>query len=291
MEDPLLSLFCGGVAGAVSRTVVSPIERVKVLFQVQTTTRGTYRAGTLATVRRIYQEEGPRGLFRGNGVNCLRIVPYTAIQYTVYEQLRETITKDIRQLNTVEKLFCGLIGGIASVGGTYPLDLLKTRLSVLTAQGLHGSSNSGKDITLWGNMKSVYRHEGGIRGLYRGFVPTVLGVAPYVSLNFALFEQLREWTGATSTPSVLLLGGLAGGISQTIVHPLDVLRRRYQVAALHGPHEMALLGSVASALANTARNEGFRGLFRGWGANMCKIVPSMAVQWAVYEQLRTALSK
>ena len=38
---------------------------------------------------RIWREEGFKGYMRGNGINCLRIVPYSAVQFTTYEQLKK----------------------------------------------------------------------------------------------------------------------------------------------------------------------------------------------------------
>ena len=41
---------------------------------------------------RIWLEEGFPGFMRGNGINCLRIVPYSAIQFATYEQLKKVRT-------------------------------------------------------------------------------------------------------------------------------------------------------------------------------------------------------
>lgn len=61
----------------------------------------------------------------------------------------------------------------------------------------------------------VYREEGGIRALYRGIVPTAVGVAPYVGINFASYEALRGIItppGKTSVARKLTCGALAGTI-------------------------------------------------------------------------------
>lgn len=314
-RDPYLSFLCGGAAGALSRTAVSPVERVKVLFQVQGGTGGAggagYRRGTLATVAQIYREEGYKGLFRGNGINCIRIVPYTAIQYTVYEDLKDMVTHGQRALSTGEKLTCGMAAGLASVLGTYPMDLVKTRLSVLTARGLKGVSGSSAasaaaaaakvDLSMWGNLKTIYLHEGGLRGLYRGFVPTSLGVAPYVSLNFSIFEKMKEsvgtvfpgWQHGSRTAEasvVLVLGALSGGIAQSMVYPFDILRRRFQVATMNDGSLGFKYKSTWHALTHIVQQEGVRGLYKGWTANMFKIMPSMAVQWASYDLIRRLIA-
>lgn len=286
LEDPLLSLVCGGAAGALSRTAVSPFERVKVLFQVQG--KSGYNNGTMATVVQLYKEEGWRGMFRGNGVNCVRIVPYTAIQYAVYERIKLFVGGEMTPL---VKIGAGLIAGTASVLGTYPLDLVKTRLSVLTAQKLD-IKNTKASLTLHGTLMNIYHNEGGILALYRGIVPTVLGVAPYVAINFALFEYLSERVQENinkkpSTLVVLLLGAFSGGVAQTMAYPFDMLRRRFQIATI--PSSPFKYKSTIDALQQIVRRDGLKGLYRGWGANMWKIMPSMAVQWASYDFLKKVL--
>lgn len=79
--QPVVSSFAaGGVAGAVSRTVVSPLERLKILYQVQDVGRNDYKLSISKALRKIWVEEGIRGMFAGNGINCLRIVPYSAVR-------------------------------------------------------------------------------------------------------------------------------------------------------------------------------------------------------------------
>lgn len=115
-------------------------------------------------------------------------------------------------------------------GSTYPLDLVRSRLSIATASvalAANASSSSTSsvstasaripagalaqpalfhttattaaasvyskaDLTIWGMTLKIVREEGGVRGLYRGLVTTAVGVAPYVGINFAAYELLRS---------------------------------------------------------------------------------------------------
>jgi solute carrier family 25 (mitochondrial phosphate transporter), member 23/24/25/41 len=89
ISDPVVAAFCaGGVAGAVSRTVVSPLERLKILFQVQDAGRSEYKGSVLTALKKMWKEEGWRGFMRGNGTNCVRIVPYSAVQFGSYNLYR-----------------------------------------------------------------------------------------------------------------------------------------------------------------------------------------------------------
>ena len=85
MAEPVFASFiAGGVAGAVSRTVVSPLERLKILFQVQGAGHNEYKMSVWKALRKMWMDEGWRGLMAGNGTNCIRIVPYSAVQFGAY---------------------------------------------------------------------------------------------------------------------------------------------------------------------------------------------------------------
>jgi len=85
IAQPVFAAFCaGGIAGAVSRTVVSPLERLKILFQIQTVGREEYKLSVGKGLMKMWKDEGWRGFMRGNGTNCIRIVPYSAVQFGSY---------------------------------------------------------------------------------------------------------------------------------------------------------------------------------------------------------------
>lgn len=78
---------------------------------------------------------------------------------------------------------CGGLAGITSVSFTYPLDIVRTRLSIQSASFsvLKSQTTTVKLPGMWSTVVNMYKHEGGWRALYRGIIPTVAGVAPYVS--------------------------------------------------------------------------------------------------------------
>lgn len=76
--------MAGGVAGAVSRTIVSPLERLKILLQIQSVGREEYKLSIWQALKKMKREEGWRGFMRGNGTNCIRIIPYSAVQFGSY---------------------------------------------------------------------------------------------------------------------------------------------------------------------------------------------------------------
>jgi hypothetical protein len=224
----LVSYFvAGGAAGATSRTVVSPLERLKIIMQVQPKaagggvgSKGAY-TGVLSGLTKMWHEEGFKGFMRGNGINCLRIAPYSAVQFSTYEILKNALTDEQGELDTVKRLTAGAIAGIASVVSTYPLDLVRSRISIASASlyaeakksTMQGGSLSEPSTQakprkptraevrkaieerqkrvpgIWAMTAKVYREEGGFRALYKGCVPTSVGVAPYVAINFAAVSK------------------------------------------------------------------------------------------------------
>ena len=103
--DTIKHLIAGGVAGAVSRTAVSPMERMKILFQIQGPEPAAYQ-GILPTLTKMWREEGVMGFLRGNGTNVVRIIPYSATQFAAYEQF-----KTVRSLgNSIVTIFDEISG-------------------------------------------------------------------------------------------------------------------------------------------------------------------------------------
>lgn len=298
--DSNASLIAGGVAGAVSRTLVSPFERAKILLQLQGPEAQKAYQGMFPTIWKMYKDEGWRGWFRGNTLNCIRIVPYSAVQFAVFERtklfLLERKPEGERHLTEVDRLIAGSVGGICSVAATYPLDLVRARITVQTAS--LAKLNMGKLVKapgVWDTMKEVYTNEGGVLALFRGIVPTTLGVAPYVAINFALYEKMRDMMEESkynfSNPLWKLgAGAVSSFVGGVLIYPLDLLRKRYQVANMAGGELGFQYKSVAHALITIFQKEGFFGAYKGLTANLYKIVPSMAVSWLCYDTIKAHIA-
>lgn len=93
LAEPVVAAFmAGGVAGAVSRTIVSPLERLKILLQIQSVGREEYKLSIWKALGKMGREEGWRGFMRGNGTNCIRIIPYSAVQFGSYNFYKKVST-------------------------------------------------------------------------------------------------------------------------------------------------------------------------------------------------------
>ena len=109
---------------------------------------------------------------------------------------------------------------------TYPLDIVRTRLSVQSASFEVLGKKEAKLPGMFATMKVMYRTEGGALALYRGLGPTLAGVAPYVGINFATYEAMRKFMTADgqANPTAigkLISGGVSGAVAQSITYPFE----------------------------------------------------------------------
>ena len=281
------TLLAGGVAGGVAKTCVAPLERLKILYQ--TRHKKFQSMGVVRSLSCILSTEGVRAFYKGNGASVLRIVPYNAVSFLAYEQYKDWILNGCPTIGTgpVVDLFAGSLAGGTAVMCTYPLDLARTRLAFQDSN--HPTPYKGiKDVCTQAFQK------GGVRGLYRGLCPTLYGNLPYVGLKFFLYEMLKghlpnEWEQSLSAK--LACGAAAGVTSQTIIYPLDVVRRQMQVQS-----ESSLIETTSTRYKGTlgtcvkiTQTQGWRQLYAGLSINYMKTMPATAIGFATYETMKDFL--
>ncbi|CAN7000189.1 unnamed protein product [Brassica oleracea var. botrytis] len=207
------------------------------------------------------------------------------------------------QLTPVLRLGAGATAGIIAMSATYPMDMVRGRLTVQTA-------NSPYQYRGIAHALSTVVREEGPRALYRGWLPSVIGVVPYVGLNFAVYESLKDWLvkdnpfGLVENNELTIItrlscGAIAGTVGQTIAYPLDVIRRRMQmvgwksassVVTGEGRSKASLeYNGMVDAFRKTVRHEGLGALYKGLVPNSVKVVPSIAIAFVTYEMVKDVL--
>lgn len=293
-----MNMVSGGIAGAVSRTATSPIERLKVLQQVQVNGVKTY-SGIVPGLRAIYQKEGWKGYFKGNGSNVARIAPYSALQFMFFDLFKQAIQyahgdrddagKLCYQLSGPERFAAGAFSGTASTLFCYPLDLVRSLLTVQTTQQKYDGITDC--------LSKVYQAEG-VRGLFRGSIVTMAGITPYIAINFYTFDTLKRMylPQDVNDPNFkwinFALGGAAGGVAATLTYPSDVIRRRIQLMGSGNDMVSGMVGkpTIAGCVKAVVKAEGVPGLYKGMVACLLKVIPSMAISFSIHEQLRHKLN-
>jgi Mitochondrial carrier protein len=193
------NIVAGGIAGMMAKSVVAPLDRIKILYQV---TNVEFRLHHIPKVaHNIVTNEGFSALWKGNLATMLRVFPYSGIQFMVFDRLKvrylsQHNESDINMITPVasdrkygltakESLIAGMMAGTVSVIFTYPLDLARAQLAVLRK---HKHAHNRGFLEL---MADNYRHRG-VAGLFRGITVTLFGILPYSGIAFAINEQSKR---------------------------------------------------------------------------------------------------
>lgn len=174
----------------------------------------------------------------------------------------------------MQKIIAGGCAGATACVGTFPLDLIRTRLALQTTQRRYsGIANCAR---------TIFREEG-VRGLYKGLGAAFLSTIPATAINFTTYETLKELTtkiGGSVLAFSSVNGALAGALSMTILYPLDLCKRRMMMAGVDG---FPVYKHPLACLASTVHNEGIRGVYKGITLAYLKVIPAVSLTFLTYE--------
>ncbi|MED6159971.1 hypothetical protein PIB30_047130 [Stylosanthes scabra] len=311
LKRAMIDSSAGAISGAISRTVTSPLDVIKIRFQVQLEPTSSWTllrkeisapskyTGMLQACKDIFREEGIRGFWRGNVPALLMVMPYTSIQFTVLHKFKSLASGSSKSENHINlspylSYVSGALAGCAATVGSYPFDLLRT---ILASQG---------EPKVYPNMRSAFVDivkTRGFSGLYAGLSPTLVEIIPYAGLQFGTYDTFKRWamawnhsqysnaTGEDSLSSFqLFLCGLAAGTCAKLVcHPLDVVKKRFQIEGLqrhprYGARvEQRAYRNMFDAMKRILQAEGWAGLYKGIVPSTVKAAPAGAVTFVAYE--------
>ena len=164
MDNIYINFLNGGIAGIISRTVTSPFEILKVLKQNYPHKYNDRLM--ISSMRVIYNRNGLNGYFNGNLTNCIRIFPQSAIQWSTFNYSRSHLENVIKN-TTFTNFISGGIAGMVSYGIIYPLETIRSKLSV-----------QNKDTKLYNGIVDCFTKSirvNGFRSLYNGCGLSLLG--------------------------------------------------------------------------------------------------------------------
>ncbi|VDN04243.1 unnamed protein product [Thelazia callipaeda] len=311
----LIDLASGGTAAAVSKTAVAPIERVKLLLQVQHASKTIdvdkrYK-GIIDVFKRVPKEQGFASFWRGNLANVIRYFPTQALNFAFKDTYKkmfvagynkdkvETIKIytecDVRIALDFWKFFGGnlLSGGAAgatSLCFVYPLDFARTRLAVDVGKGATREFTGLVDC-----LAKVLKSDGPV-GLYRGFMVSVQGIIVYRAAYFGLFDTIKMMV---STEKKKLNFFVAWMIAQhylrsfqvvtvgsgILSYPWDTVRRRMMMQS--GRKELLYVNTWDCAKKIVA-NEGTAALYKGALSNVFRGTGG-ALVLAIYDEIHKFL--
>jgi len=273
MSNDPLSFFkdfmAGGVSAAVSKTVVAPIERVKLLLQVQAASKqiaakDQYK-GIIDAFIRIPKEQGIRSFWRGNMVNVIRYFPTQALNFAFKDRYKKFFMSGVDKKTQFGKWFLanlasGGAAGASSLCFVYPLDFARTRLSADV-----GKSAAEREFTGLGNCLVKTFKTDGFAGLYRGFNMSVQGIIVYRAAYFGLYDTARGMLSDPKKTPILINWMIAQCVTTFagfVSYPLDTVRRRMMMQSGRAKSEIMYTGTI-DCWKKIYQQEGGSAFFKG----------------------------
>ena len=215
------------------------------------------------------------GFFRGNLVDILRSIPYSAINYGVYELVSIRLDSLDKKHPSIQHLISGGTAGMFAVICTYPFDILKTRVYI--------SQKGTTDTVLKSMHKGVVKV--GFRSLYKGLGVNLLSVIPNMALSFTSYEYIRKWLREHTSLSLVWVsmfsGALSGWVANTITFPLHLVQRNLQVAGMG--KNVKKYKSAWECVQFIYAQRGIRGFYSGLLPQYLKTIPKCALSYCIYE--------
>lgn len=295
MGDVVKDLTAGTVGGAAQLIVGHPFDTIKVKLQSQPNPlpgQPPKYLGAMDAVKKTVAAEGAGGLYKGMGVPLATVAVFNAVLFTVRGQMETLLRSQPGAPLTVnQQIVCGAGAGVAVSFLACPTELIKCRLQAQSALVGSGSAAGVK----YGGPMDVARHviksEGGMRGLFKGLVPTMAREIPGNAAMFGVYEALKQYiaggqdTSKLGKGTLMLAGGVAGAAFWVSVYPTDVIKSGLQVDDYRNPKYS---GSI-DAFRKIVASEGVKGLYKGFGPAMARSIPANAACFLAYEVTKSSL--
>jgi len=291
-KEFFLDFMMGGVSAAVAKTAAAPIERIKLLVQnqgemIKSGRLATPYGGIIDCAKRTYADEGLVSFWRGNTANVIRYFPTQALNFAFKDYFKSLFgykkERDGYALWMAGNLASGAGAGATSLLFVYSLDYARTRLANDAK-----SAKKGAGERQFNGLIDVYKKtiaSDGVAGLYRGFVPSVVGIIVYRGLYFGCYDSLKP---------IVLTGNLEGNFLASFLlgwgvttgagicsYPLDTIRRRMMMTSGEKVHYKNMVDCGAQII----KSEGVATLFKGAGANILRGVAGAGVL-SLYDKLQ-----
>jgi len=285
-------LAAGGTAAAVSKTLVAPIERVKLLLQVQAASKalaGKEYKGIVDAFVRIPKEQGFMSFWRGNMANVIRYFPTQALNFAFKDTYKQMFLAGVDKKTQFGRYFLGNLASGGAAGATslcfvYPLDFARTRLGADVGSGKAREFNG-----LVHCIKTIAKRDG-VRGLYQGFFVSIQGIIVYRASYFGSYDTIMGVLPDSKNMNFFLKWGVAQVVTTgagVISYPFDTVRRRMMMQSGRAKEDLLYKGT-ADCWKKIYQQEGGRAFFKGAFSNVLRGTGG-ALVLVLYGELKKAL--
>lgn len=272
----LKDFLAGGVAAAVSKTAVAPIERVKLLLQVQHAskqiTADKHYKGIVDAFVRIPQEQGITAYWRGNLANVIRYFPTQALNFAFKDKYKQVFLGGVDKRTQFWRYFMGNLASGGAAGATslcfvYPLDFARTRLAADIGKGAGNREFNG----LGHCLTKIFKADG-LGGLYRGFGVSVQGIIIYRAAYFGTYDTAKGMLpDPKNTPLVVswLIAQTVTTGAGIVSYPFDTVRRRMMMQSGRKGADIMYKNTI-DCWGKIYKSEGGKAFFKGAFSNVLR---------------------
>ncbi|KAK1652418.1 hypothetical protein QYE76_070223 [Lolium multiflorum] len=288
-------LWSGAVAAMVSRTVVAPLERLKLEYIVRGEQRNLFEL-----IQVIAASEGLKGFWKGNFVNILRTAPFKAVNFYAYDTYRKQLLKwsGNEETTNFERFIAGASAGVTATIMCIPMDTIRTKMVAPGGEALGG---------VIGVARHMIQTEG-LFSLYKGLVPSLISMAPSGAVFYGVYDILKaaylhspegkrrismmKQQGQEAnaldqlelgTVRTLLYGAIAGCCAEAATYPFEVVRRQLQLQV-----KATKMNALATCL-KIVDQGGVPALYVGLIPSLLQVLPSASISYFVYELMKIVL--
>ncbi|KAK4611922.1 hypothetical protein CLAFUW4_13200 [Fulvia fulva] len=269
--SPLRSIIAGSTAGAVEIAITYPAEFAKTRTQLNSRLAPGQKLPFPPFGAQWYA--GCTTLIIGNSIKA-------GIRFVAFDQYRSMLSDAEGNISGPMTVVSGFLAGATeSLLAVTPFESIKTQLiddrkrEVPRMRGfLHGSG--------------VIFREQGVRGFFKGFVPTTARQAANSAVRFSAYTSLKQMAQSYTAPgeklgtlSTFALGGIAGTITVYATQPIDTVKTRMQSLDAKGQYKHSIDCAV-----KIFRNEGFFKLWSGALPRLGRLVFSGGIVFTMYEK-------
>jgi solute carrier family 25 (mitochondrial folate transporter), member 32 len=294
--------IAGAGGGLATVLALHPVDTLKTRLQSDAASR---RIGALRVMRGIVLLEGPRALYRGSIPAMVGSVASWAFYMHWFHSVRGVISSRLAGAppSAGTDFLAGTSAGLLTALGTNPIWVVKVRLQLQRGPAVHQglAAAAGSTGTAYTGMLHGFRcilRDEGVTGLYKGLGPS-LWLVSHGAIQFTLYEQFKtalvslssnsssrpDEDGASSSGTSVRDSLLASTASKLVAaaatYPLQLVRTRMQERGAGGDR----YGTFFAGFSRVLRIEGPRGFYRGFAANVARVLPQSAVTFVTYEQI------
>jgi len=317
----------GAIAGLIADAVMHPFDTISTRLKAQQESgaKAKYR-GLIGTTQTMIKEEGVFSVYKGITAQLYGSLPANALYFGTYEFTKHHGLLLLDDLPISERnhfhrdgvhLMAGITAELATSVVVVPFEVVKSRIQM---------NQTGYKEPLTGLFRII--RQNGFFGMYAGYKACLTLDCVYSGLQFVIYERIRrafkheeifsldrlqisaghrppgpflkEEKEIFSKPALqdsmeetaedLLAGAFSGALAAFLSNPLDVICVRLMIQDEIVNPKVRRYSGVIDCLISVARYEGAAGLWSGSVARMWSIFPHSAIQFAIYEKLKSILT-